>query len=207
MFGDRFSSSTTCSRWRYETEPGQLDQSLSCRFWKVATHPSVVLWNARPRQRLPSICRPHLSAIVDAAKLRGGRERGTRPEPSEGRLVVIGHRQASVLGRRSQRLDVHADQQRKHGKRQEGLFIAMRRQCTRSREQLRRRRPPPGIPRPVRLGRDTEHGGERGLRLAQRDPARTQRAGLHDVTPCHRCRAAVKREGGAGVLQSANLRV
>ena len=39
MCGDRFSSSTTCSRWRHETEPGRLDQSLSCRFWKVATHP------------------------------------------------------------------------------------------------------------------------------------------------------------------------
>ena len=40
MCGDRFSSSTTCSRWRHETELGRLDQSLSCRFWKVATHPS-----------------------------------------------------------------------------------------------------------------------------------------------------------------------
>ena len=39
MFGDRFSSSRTCSRWRHETEPGRLDQSLSCRFLKVATHP------------------------------------------------------------------------------------------------------------------------------------------------------------------------
>ena len=39
MCGDRFSSSTTCSRWRHETEPGRLDQSLFCRFWKVATHP------------------------------------------------------------------------------------------------------------------------------------------------------------------------
>ena len=39
MCGDRFSSSTTCSGWRHETEPGRLDQSLSCRFWKVATHP------------------------------------------------------------------------------------------------------------------------------------------------------------------------
>ena len=43
MCGDRFSSSTTCSRWRHETEPGQLDQSLSCRFWKVATHPALVV--------------------------------------------------------------------------------------------------------------------------------------------------------------------
>ena len=43
MLSDRFSSSTTCSRWRHETEPGQLDQSLSCRFWKVATHPRTDL--------------------------------------------------------------------------------------------------------------------------------------------------------------------
>ena len=43
MLSDRFSSLTTCSRWRHETEPGQLDQSLSCRFWKVATHPPKTL--------------------------------------------------------------------------------------------------------------------------------------------------------------------
>ena len=48
MLGDRFSSSTTCSRWRHETEPGRLDQSLSCRFWKVATHPSATV--QLPRQ-------------------------------------------------------------------------------------------------------------------------------------------------------------
>ena len=41
MCGNRFSSSTTCSRWRHETEPGRLDQSLSCRFGKVATHPAL----------------------------------------------------------------------------------------------------------------------------------------------------------------------
>ena len=40
-FGDRFSSSTGCPRWRHETESGRLDQSRSCRFWKVATHPSM----------------------------------------------------------------------------------------------------------------------------------------------------------------------
>ena len=39
MFGDRFSSSTGCSRWLHETAPGRSDQSLSCRFLKVATHP------------------------------------------------------------------------------------------------------------------------------------------------------------------------
>ena len=39
MFGDRFSSSTSCSRWLHETEPGRLDQAFSGRFLKVATHP------------------------------------------------------------------------------------------------------------------------------------------------------------------------
>ena len=64
----------------------------------------------------------------------------------------------------------------------------MRRPRTGSREYLQRRRPPPGIPRPVRFGGHTEQGGECRLRLAQRDPALTQRARLHDVTPCHRRR-------------------
>ena len=39
MFGDRFSSSTSCSRWVHETEPDRPDQSLTCCFLKVATHP------------------------------------------------------------------------------------------------------------------------------------------------------------------------
>ena len=39
MFGDRFSSSTSCSRWLHETEPDRPDQSLTCCFLKVATHP------------------------------------------------------------------------------------------------------------------------------------------------------------------------
>ena len=43
MFGDRFSSSTSCSRWLHETEPGRPNQSLSCCFLKVATHPSIGL--------------------------------------------------------------------------------------------------------------------------------------------------------------------
>ena len=41
LFGDRFSSSTSCSKWRRETKPGRLDQSRSCYFLKVATHPTV----------------------------------------------------------------------------------------------------------------------------------------------------------------------
>ena len=40
MFGDRFSSSTSCSRWVHETEPDRPDQSLTCCFLKVATHPN-----------------------------------------------------------------------------------------------------------------------------------------------------------------------
>ena len=40
----------------------------------------------------------------------------------------------------------------------------------------------------------------------QRDPTLTQRARLHDVTPCHRLPAAVQVRGLVlGVLQSANL--
>ena len=39
MFGDRYSSSTSCSRWLHETEPARLDQSRSYRFLKVATQP------------------------------------------------------------------------------------------------------------------------------------------------------------------------
>ena len=30
IFGDRFSSSTSCSRWLHETEPGRHNQPLSC---------------------------------------------------------------------------------------------------------------------------------------------------------------------------------
>ena len=81
----------------------------------------------------------------------------------------------------------------------------MRRQRTRSCEYLRRRRPPPGIPGPIRLGGDTEHGRKRRLRLAQRDPALTQCAALHDGHTMPSTQAAGKRGGGAGVLQSANL--
>ena len=42
-------------------------------------------------------------------------------------------------------------------------------------------------------------------RLAQRDPAFTQRTGLHDVTPCHRRRPLGSAGVGLAVLQSANL--
>ena len=74
------------------------------------------------------------------------------------------------------RLDVHPDEQREHGERKECVVVAMRRQRTGSREYFQRRRPPPGIPRSIRLGRRTEHRRERRLRLAQRESAFTQRA-------------------------------
>ena len=38
-----------------------------------------------------------------------------------------------------------------------------------------------------------------------RDPACTQRTGLHDVTPCHRRRPLGSAGVGLAVLQSANL--
>ena len=47
MFGDSFSSSTSCSRWLHETEPGRLDQPPSCCFLKVATHPSYLIARTR----------------------------------------------------------------------------------------------------------------------------------------------------------------
>ena len=50
MFGDRFSSSTSCSRWVHETEPDRPDQSLTCCFLKVATHPEYVIYGCKPRR-------------------------------------------------------------------------------------------------------------------------------------------------------------
>ena len=43
MFGDRFSSSTSCSRWLHETESDRSNQSLSCCFLKVARHPLTLI--------------------------------------------------------------------------------------------------------------------------------------------------------------------
>ena len=40
MFGNRFSSSTRCSRSLHETELGRSSQPLSCCFLKVATQPN-----------------------------------------------------------------------------------------------------------------------------------------------------------------------
>ena len=68
--------------------------------------------------------------------VRSGR---TGPESTKGRLVVVGHQQPPVPRRRPSRLDVHPDQQREYGKRQEDLLIAMRQQRTRACEHLRRR--------------------------------------------------------------------
>ena len=48
MFGNKISSSTSCSKWLHETEPGRLDQEFSGRFLKVATHPSRPLGRYTP---------------------------------------------------------------------------------------------------------------------------------------------------------------
>ena len=48
MFGNKFSLSTSCSKWLHETEPGRLNQEFSGRFLKVATHPSRPLGRYTP---------------------------------------------------------------------------------------------------------------------------------------------------------------
>ena len=70
-------------QWRHETKPGRLDQSRSCRFLKVATHPKIVLtvanyfiedlpltFSAVGRTRSSN---PHQSSYNMARGLRGGR--------------------------------------------------------------------------------------------------------------------------------------
>ena len=72
MFGDRFSSSTTCSRWRHETEPGRLDQSLSCRFWKVATHPiDGLVAQGYGHSEIPdaNVCAPNPGTVIVSGKI------------------------------------------------------------------------------------------------------------------------------------------
>ena len=52
MFGDRFRSSTSCSRWLHETELGRPNPSLSRCFLKVATHPLMVFTSAKsPKEK------------------------------------------------------------------------------------------------------------------------------------------------------------
>ena len=70
MFGDRFSSSTSCSRGVHETEPDRPDQSLTCCFLKVATHPARGLLK-RPDVRPEIIFVEPLSKGADSScKLR-----------------------------------------------------------------------------------------------------------------------------------------
>ena len=52
MCGNRFSASTSCSRWLHETEPGPPNPSLSCCFLKVATHP-INVFGRLPERDVP----------------------------------------------------------------------------------------------------------------------------------------------------------
>ena len=104
MFGDRFSSSTSCSRWLYETEPGRLDQSLSCRFLKVATHPSELLprvhrvaallkrWLIGTHQG--AVSREHLDYYLDEYTFRFNRRRSRH----RGKLFYRLVQQAAAVG-------------------------------------------------------------------------------------------------------------
>ena len=187
---------------------GQLRLAQPARATQRTNLQVVVVRHIGPRQWLATIGWANRPPIVRPPKRRGIGGSRAGPELSKGCPGVISHRQAPVPCRRSQRLDVHADQQREHGQRKERVIIVIAMGCQRTRacEHLRRRDPPSGIPRPIRLGGHTERRRERRLRLAQRDPALTQRAGLHDVTPCHRRRPLGSARVALGVLQSANLR-
>ena len=108
MFGNRFSSSITCSRWRYEPKPGRLDQSLSCRSWEVATHPEVLVPDPVDLRREPRIplgapgptCGIRLTPLVSKVGRGGdGQDRTHRLDPVQfPRRVDEGHH---YLGRRS----------------------------------------------------------------------------------------------------------
>ena len=67
---------------------GQLRLAQAARATKRANLHIVVAWHTRPPRRLSSVRRPHLSAIIGAAKLRAGRERCTRAEPAKGGVVA-----------------------------------------------------------------------------------------------------------------------
>ena len=170
--------------------------------WRATTPPATSSGRCRTIC-WPAISTPTASSTISTLpRCRSGNRAGS--EPAKGSLVVVGHQQPPVPRRRPQRLDVHPDQECEHGKRKERLFIAMRGERPRPCEDLRRRCPPPGIPRPIRLQGHIEHGGERRLRLAQRDPALTQRRGS---TTTHHAICAGRRQAWRwqGVLQSANL--
>ena len=96
-------------------ERGQLRLAHPARTTQRANLDIVVVRHAGPTRRLSPVCSPHLPSKVGMAELASSRQCRAAPEPSKGRLVVIGHRQPPVSGRRPQRLDVHADQEREHG--------------------------------------------------------------------------------------------
>ena len=76
MFGNGFNSSASCSGWPHETALGRPDQSLSCRFLKVATHPSRLIGWAQ--QTGPETGRL-VAGILDR-----------RPHPEQGYRACLG---------------------------------------------------------------------------------------------------------------------
>ena len=103
---------------------GQLRLAQAARATKRANLLSVVAWNAGPGQWRATIIWADHPPIVRPPKRpgRGGSRAGS--EVAKGGPGVIGHRQPAVPRRRSQRLDVHADQQREHGKWKEFVVVA-----------------------------------------------------------------------------------
>ena len=105
MFGDRFSASTSCSRWLHETEPGRPNPSLSCCFLKVATHPRRFLhgncWSRRgghgQLQGLPVL--PREPDHPGRGLARGPAEENELGRPAAG-IHKMGEEQVGCGGRR-----------------------------------------------------------------------------------------------------------
>ena len=99
MFGDRFSSSTSCSGWLHETAPGRPDQSLSCRFLKIATHPSAMMMapfltiGAHPKKRDPEAYSPlSLSPLC-------GAEHAPLLSGAHGRIKAMARKRSGLVPR------------------------------------------------------------------------------------------------------------
>ena len=58
MIGNRFSSSTSCSRWLHEPEPDRFDQAFPGPFLKVAKPPLARFWEEK------SLCKGELTVFV-----------------------------------------------------------------------------------------------------------------------------------------------
>ena len=88
---------------------GQLRLAQSSRATNRANLRVVIVWNAGPGQWRATIVWANCPPKVRPPKRPGSGGSRAASEAAKGGPSVIGHRQASVSGRRPQRLDVHPD--------------------------------------------------------------------------------------------------